>query len=93
MYDRILKRMREKIRTRQYVMTLHAEEEMVDDDLSIFDVERVILTGRITERQKDRDTAEWKYLVEGETVAGGLAIVVTRLSITGKLVIITVYAM
>jgi len=28
MYDRILKQMREKIRTRQYVMTLHAEEEM-----------------------------------------------------------------
>ena len=28
MYDRILKRMQEKIRTRQYVMTLHAEEEM-----------------------------------------------------------------
>jgi len=28
MYERILKQMREKIRTRQYVMTLHAEEEM-----------------------------------------------------------------
>jgi len=39
-YDRIVKRMREKIRTRQYVMTLHAEEEMADENLSIFDVER-----------------------------------------------------
>jgi hypothetical protein len=56
-YDRILKRMREKIRGRQYVMTIHAEEEMADDDLSIFDVERVILNGRIIERQKDQDTA------------------------------------
>ena len=28
MYDRILKQMRGKIRTRQYVMTVHAEEEM-----------------------------------------------------------------
>lgn len=91
MYDRILKRMREKIRTRQYVMTLHAEEEMVDDNLSIFDVERVILTGRIIERQKDRVTAEWKYLIEGETVASELAVVVAKLSVTGKLVIITVY--
>ena len=27
MYDRILRRMRERIRTRQYVMTLYAEEE------------------------------------------------------------------
>ena len=91
MYDRILKRMREKIRTRQYVMTLHAEEEMDDDNFSIFDVERGILTGKIIERQKDRITAEWKYLIKGETVAGDPVVVVARLSITGKLVIITVY--
>ena len=50
--------MQECIRTRQYVMTLHAEEEMDDDNLSIFDVERGILTGRIIERQQDRDTEE-----------------------------------
>jgi len=91
MYDRILKRMREQIRTRQYVMTLHAEEEMDDDGLSIFDVERGILTGRIIERQKDRVTAEWKYLVKGQTIAGDPIIVVAKLGATGKLVIITVY--
>jgi len=91
LYDRILKRMREKIRTRQYVMTLHAEEEMTGDTLSIFDVERGILTGRIIERQKDHATTEWKYLVEGETITGSLVVVVAKLSITGKLVIITVY--
>jgi arginyl-tRNA--protein-N-Asp/Glu arginylyltransferase len=91
MYNRILRQMREKIRTRQYVMTVHAEEEMTDDNLSVFDVERVILTGSIVERQKDQDTTEWKYLVEGETIAGELAVVVAKISITGKLVIITVY--
>ncbi len=37
MYDRILKQMREKIQTRQYVMTIHAEEEMTDDNPSVFD--------------------------------------------------------
>jgi len=72
-------------------MTLHAEEEMADDNLSIFDVERGILTGRIIERQKDHATAEWKYLTEGEALAGNLIVVVARLSVTGKLVIITVY--
>jgi len=92
MYDRILKQMREKIRTRQYVMTIHAEEEMTDDNLSIFDVERVVLTGSIVERQQDRETAEWKYLVEGGTIAGKLAVVVAKISVTGKLVISTVYA-
>ena len=91
MYDRVLKAMRHRIRTRRYVMTLHAEEEMAGDNLSIFDVERVILTGKITDRQKDPATAEWKYLVEGETLAKAGAVVVAKLSITGKLVIITVY--
>ena len=64
MYKCILRQIREKIRTRQYVMTLHAEEEMSDDDLTISDIERVVLTGEIIERQGDRHTGEWKYPVE-----------------------------
>ena len=43
MFERILKRMREKVRKRQYVMTLHAEEEMKGDGLTIYDVERGVL--------------------------------------------------
>jgi hypothetical protein len=93
MYERILKQMRERIRTRQYVMTFHAEEEMADENLSIFDIERVVLTGKIVERQKDKNTKEWKYIVEGKTISTGMAVVVGKLSITGKLVIITVYKM
>ena len=93
MYGRILKRIQEKIRTRRYVMTLHAEEEMDDDELSIFDVERCILTGEIIERQKDRDTEEWKYVIEGQSIAGDMVGIVTKLSITGKLIIMTVYAL
>lgn len=48
-------------------MTLHAEEEMDNDGLTIFDVESVILTGEIIEWQRDRKTRERKYLVRGET--------------------------
>ena len=91
MYDRILMWMQEAIRNRQYIMTLHAEEEMEDDNLSIFDIESVVLTGKIIERQKDQITKEWKYLIEGKSISIGSAIVVAKLSITGKLVIITVY--
>lgn len=91
MFERILKQMREKIRTRQYVMTLHAEEEMDNEGLAIYDVERGILTGKIIERLKDRVTDEWKYLVDGQTIAGDGVVVVTKLSKTDKLVIITVY--
>jgi hypothetical protein len=50
MPTRVLNRMREKIRRRQYVMTPHAEEEMNNDELSIFDVESVILTGDMVEQ-------------------------------------------
>jgi len=91
MFERVLKQMRGKIRTRQYVMTLHAEEEMNNDGLTIFDVERGLLTGEIGERQKDKVTGEWKYLVEGRTIEGDVVVVVNKLSPTGKLVIITVY--
>lgn len=91
MFQRILKQMRDKVRGRQYVMTLHAEEEMSDDELTIFDVERGILTGEIVERQKDIQTGEWKYLVKGQTVANDDIMVVGKISLTGKLVIITVY--
>ncbi len=72
-------------------MTLHAEEEMDNDNLSIYDVERTILTGKIIEQQEDQRTGEWKYLVAGNAVDSRLVIVVTKLSVTSKLVIITVY--
>ena len=91
MYNRTLKRMREKIRTSQYIMTLHAEEEMNDDELSIFDIENCIFTGEIVARQKDKDTEEWKYVIEGHTMAGGSVAIITKLGLTGKLIIITVF--
>jgi hypothetical protein len=43
MFDEILERMREKITSLQYVMTLHAEEEMNYDNLTIYDIGQTIL--------------------------------------------------
>ncbi|MCC6260352.1 MAG: DUF4258 domain-containing protein [Anaerolineales bacterium] len=83
--------MRDKIRLRQYIMTIHAEEEMNDDELSIFDLERCILTGEVVERQKDKETDEWKYLIEGQAVANAKIVAVVKISPTGKLVFITTY--
>ena len=93
MFDRILNRMREKICKRQYIMTYHARREMHYDDLTIYDIERVILTGKILERQKDIATGEWKYRIAGKTVESGKIEVVAKLSPTDKLVIITIYAL
>ncbi len=39
MFDTVLFRIREKIRLSEYVMTLHAQEEMENDELTIFDIE------------------------------------------------------
>ena len=91
MYNRILRQMREKVRLRQYVMTLHAEEEMSDDGFTVFDVERAILTGEIIERQSDRQSNEWKYLVAGQSVYNRSLVVVAKIGATEKLIIITVY--
>ena len=91
MFDHILRRMREKVCALDYVMTIHAEEEMEDDDISILDVEHVILTGEIIERQQDQETGEWKYLIAGNTLADEPIIVVAKLALTGTMVIITVY--
>ncbi|MDE0297137.1 MAG: DUF4258 domain-containing protein [Candidatus Poribacteria bacterium] len=91
MFERILNRIREKVRTLEYVMSIHAEEEMNDDGLTIYDIEHVLLNGEIVSRQKDLLTGEWKYLVEDRTLGSEAVVVVTKLSLTSKLVIITVY--
>ena len=91
MYERILQRFRDRIRSLDYVVPLHAEEEMDEDGLSVFDLESAVLTGQIVERQRDRVTREWKYVVSGRGLDAGTVGVVGKLSVTGRLVIITVY--
>ena len=91
MFDQIRQEIQEKVQNQEYVLTLHAEDEMVQDRLTSFDVENVLLTGRIVRRQKDLRTDEWKYIVEGQTLGSEVAVVVTKLTFGRKLVIITVY--
>ncbi len=92
MFDNILQKMRNKIRTGDYVMTLHADEEIAAEDLSVFDVERCILTGKIVERQKDRQTSETKYRILGLMINGELMEVIAKSGLTGRLYIITAYS-
>jgi hypothetical protein len=74
-------------------MTLHGHEEMEADGLTVYDVEHVMMTGRIVERQRDRHRKERKYLVEGETLSGDPAMVVAKIGLTRKLIVVTVYAL
>ena len=89
--DKTLHKLKQCIRENRYIMTLHAEEEMDDDELSIFDIEHAVLTGEIIEKQKDYETSEWKYVLHGKSIHNNLITVVVKISPTGKMVIITVY--
>ena len=91
MFERVLRGFREKVRTGQYVMTVHAEEELDAEGLAVFDIESAILNGRIFERQRDRKTREAKYLVRGKGLDDEPVVAVVKLGPTGKMVIVTVY--
>jgi len=91
MFDAVLQQIQAKIRALHYVMTIHAEEEMDDDGLSIYDVESAILNGHIVERQRDKNTNEWKYLVRGHTEQDRDVEIVVKVSSQDTAIIITVY--
>lgn len=92
-FEQVLQEIREKIRQENYVVTIHADEEMDDDRLSMLDVEACILNGEILERQRDRTTGESKYRIRGCSLEGEPMETLVKLGATGKVVIITVYAL
>ena len=82
---------RRLIRTLNYVVSTHAAEELEDDNLNILDLENIVLTGEVIERQRDAKTREVKCVVAGITLDGTAAEVVVKVGLTGKLIVITVY--
>jgi hypothetical protein len=82
---------RHLIRTLNYVVSTHAAEELEDDNLTILDLENIILTGEIIARQRDARTREVKCIIAGVTLEGTAAETVVKVGFTGKLVVITVY--
>lgn len=91
MFEAILIHLKNCVRLNRYVVTIHAEEEMDEDHLSIFDIECAILNGEIIERQRDNERTEWKYLIRGLSIDGYGLIVVAKISPNDKMVIITVF--
>jgi hypothetical protein len=87
-----ISRIRNLLRTLRYVVSLHAAEEMEDDGFTVFDLENIILTGRIVERQKDQKTDETKIVIRGLALDGREAETVVKVSLSGILYVITIYA-
>ena len=50
MARQVIDRLRAKIRDGQYLVPFHAANELDDDEISILDVENIILTGDIIQR-------------------------------------------
>jgi hypothetical protein len=72
-------------------MTIHAMEEMAEDELDILDIENGILTGQISRIEKE-DSRGMKYVIEGFAVDEQTPIgIVGRFTTTGRYLIITVY--
>ena len=72
-------------------MTVHAIEEMAEDDLDILDVEQAVLNGQIVRREKD-DPRGTKYVVEGLAADGEISVgVVGRFQGNERYLIITIY--
>ena len=59
--------------------------------MSIVDLENIILTGHIVEKQKDRETNETKIVIHGSTLDGREAQAVVKVGLEGSLYVITVY--
>ena len=71
-------------------MTVHAADEMAEDNLDILDVEHAVLNGQVLKVEKD-DPRGRKYVLEGPATDG-----VTSVGVVGRFqgeryLIITVY--
>ena len=92
MHERIIRQVHQLVLERRYVVTLHAYDEMAADSLSVWDVESALLNGEVLEQQRDRQSAELKYRIGGRSLDRRSLEIVAKIGPTGRLVIITGYA-
>ncbi len=87
-----LQKIRQKIINRDYYMSVHAEEEMIDDNLERSDIEHAIIKG-IIEKKLTEDIRGTRYRIEGPASDGRNIHVVCRFKEQDNLLIITAYAL
>jgi hypothetical protein len=52
-YPRVLDKIKTLVKQGEYILSIHAENEMADDRLTEQDLEAAILNGRIARRKRD----------------------------------------
>ncbi len=91
MFKSVLVEMRNRARSGNITIPLHAREEMYNDDLLKLDIVFGILHGEIIERQWDNDWSEWKYIIRSESTDGRGIEIVAKLGRNADILVITVY--
>lgn len=82
-----IKQIQELIRNGLYYLIEHAYEEAAADDFDIYDMEQGILTGKIRKRWSRKA----KYEVVGLSLDGRPIGIICRITLSGKVRIITVH--
>ena len=88
----VLQKIRQRIIDRDYYVSSHAEEGMLDDDLERNDLENAILKGRL-ERKMTQDVRGTRYRIEGQAMDGRMIHVLCRFHENLNLLIVTAYAL
>jgi hypothetical protein len=87
MYPRILAKIRALVKQGDYILSIHAENELADDNLNEQDLEAAILNGTIIRRERDA-IGRAKYVIEGPTLTGKSLTAVAQFFQTRQLVVI-----
>ncbi len=87
-----IQKIRQKIRDRNYYLSSHAEEEMLDDLLERSDIENAILKGKIHKKLSE-DIRGTRYRIQGPTKDGRITHVICRFKEDSNLIIITAYTL
>ena len=85
-------RIRSAVLRIDYVVTLHAKQELQEDELTLLELEKILLDGTIVERQTDLKTGEAKYRVRG-SIPGEEVEAIVKFGPDDCPVIITVYTL
>ncbi len=89
----IIQKIREKVENGEYEFTIpHFFEEMAEDNLIFPDIEMAIANGQIRSKFT-RDIRGTRYEVVGPSTDGREIGVICRIKSTGKLLLITTYAL
>jgi hypothetical protein len=86
-----LRRIRGAVESGNYDLTLHAAEELAEDDLDIVDLETAVENGELLRSQTDDRRGE-RYTIAGPSADGGRRVgLVGRFTETGVFLVITAF--